>query len=553
MPTGSLVDSFPIVRLLRRGSSKFGGELVAIVVVSGLTNALLLAIINAAAQNASNEAANTRLFWLFAIVITAFVVTQRHILFTSTVEVERLLHQVRVRLSRLVGASDLLPLERIGRSEIYASVNRETVAISQAAATIIIACQSAAMVLFSTVYLAWLSRTAFVLTALLTWVALRIHFRRSAEYNRQLQEATQREDDFFDALTHLLDGFKEVKMSRERSEDLSERLVDISGTVSDLKTRAGTSFAAHYVFATVAFYMLIAAIVFVLPRISLTYSSVIIKLTAAVLFIIGPLSGLVGSIPIFARANVAATNIETLEHELVEAGPAEGEAAAVPPVSGFGVLQLEDVTFRYRDKAGAPQFGIGPATLTIPAGELLFVVGGNGSGKSTFLKVLTGLYTPLAGRIAVDRTPVTPADAAWYRSHFSVIFSDYHLFDRLYGLRGVDPDRVQALLAQMQLAEKTRFENGRFSTIELSNGQKKRLALVVCMLEDRPIMVFDEVAADQDPSFRQYFYEELLPSFKRQGKTVIAVTHDDRYFGVADRVLKMDYGQFVPLTDVQGQ
>ncbi|HVB37028.1 MAG TPA: ATP-binding cassette domain-containing protein, partial [Vicinamibacterales bacterium] len=268
----------------------------------------------------------------------------------------------------------------------------------------------------------------------------------------------------------------------------------------------------------------------------------------AVLFIIGPLSGLVGSIPIFARANVAATNIETLEAELDAAAPGEVEGAGARPAGPFGTLALEEVSFRYQDRTGVSQFGIGPATLTIPAGELLFIVGGNGSGKSTFLKVLTGLYPPLSGRIVLDRTPVTAADAVWYRSHFSVIFSDYHLFDRLYGLRDVDPARVQELLRQMQLDAKTRFEDGRFSTIELSNGQKKRLALVVSMLEDRPIMVFDEVAADQDPGFRRYFYEELLPAFKRQGKTVIAVTHDDRYFGVADRVLKMDYGQFVPFT-----
>ena len=546
MLNAALLDSLPVVRLLRRDSTRFGGELAAIVTVSGLASALLLAIINAAAENASNAAANGRIFWMFAIVIAVFIVTQRHILFTSTVEVERLLHEVRVRLSGLVRQSELLPLEQIGRSEIYASVNRETVAISQAAATIIIACQSAVMVLFSTMYLAWLSLTAFLLTALLTWLALRIHFRRSAEYNRQLQEATEREDDFFDALTHLLDGFKEVKMSRARADDLSSRLTEISSTVGNLKTRAGTSFAGHYVFAQVAFYMLIASIVFLLPRVSLTYSSVVIKATAAVLFIIGPLSSLVGAIPIFARANVAAGNIESLERELVAAAPAEREDGGDRPVGPFEAITLEDVSFRYHDREGAGLFAVGPMTLTIPSGELLFVIGGNGSGKSTFLKVLTGLYPPLVGAIRLDRTTVTAADAVWYRNHFSVIFSDYHLFDRLYGLRDVDPSRVNELLRQMQLDTKTRFEKGCFSTLELSNGQKKRLALVVSMLEDRPIMVFDEVAADQDPVFRRYFYQEILPGFKRQGKTVIAVTHNDRYFGIADRVLRMDYGQFVP-------
>ena len=539
-------DGVPLLSLLRRGSAKFTVELMAIVAVSGLANALLLVIINAAAGNASNAIANTQLFWLFIVVIVLFVVSERYILSTSIVEVERLLHGIRVRLSARIREADLLGLEGLGRSEIYASVNRETQTISQAATTLVIALQSTLMVFFSVIYLAWLSWTAFALTAVLTWLGLQIHFRRSLEYNRLLQEATARENDFFDVLTHLLDGFKEVKMSRGRAADLFEHLTDVSGAVGDLKVRSGAAFTEHFVFAQVSFYSLIGGIVFLLPRISPTYSSVVIKATAAVLFIIGPLSGMVAAIPLFARANVAAQNIEALEETLEQAASPEPPAdEPIRPDGRFGTVELREVTFRYADE-GSGAFGIGPVDLAIPSGELLFIVGGNGSGKSTFLKVLTGLYHPMSGTIALDQTVLTPAEAPWYRSHFSVIFSDYHLFDRLYGLRDVDPARVDALLRLMQLDQKTRFEDGRFTTQDLSNGQKKRLAVVVSLLEERPILVFDEVAADQDPEFRRFFYEELLADLKRQGRTVIAVTHDDRYFGVADRVLKMDYGRFVP-------
>jgi putative ATP-binding cassette transporter len=189
---------------------------------------------------------------------------------------------------------------------------------------------------------------------------------------------------------------------------------------------------------------------------------------------------------------------------------------------------------------------VGPLDLEAHAGEILFIVGGNGSGKSTLLKTLTGLYHPHSGAITLDDTLIGQENATWYRSHFAAVFSEYHLFERLYGLYDMEPERVRELLVTMQISDKTSFEGARFTTLDLSQGQRKRLALLVAILENRPILVLDEWAADQDPSFRRYFYEELLPQLKREGRTVIAVTHDDKYFNVADRVVKMEYGEIVP-------
>jgi putative ATP-binding cassette transporter len=538
-------DSFPLLRLLRQESSRFTFELLAIIAASGLTNALLLAIINVAAENASNAAANSRYLWLFLIAISAFILSQRYILMTSVLEVERILHRIRVSVSEHARHADLSDLERIGRSEIYASVNRETVTISQAASTLIIACQSLMMIVFSMLYLGWLSRTAFLLTIALTYLGLLMHFRKSAEFNALLQDATQRENRFFEGLTHLLDGFKEVKLNARRGTALMNELRDMSMSLTDVKITAGSSFAEHFVFAQAAFYVLIGGIVFLLPQVAPTFPTVVMKATAAVLFIIGPLSGLVSALPVFSRANVAAHNIQQLEWTLQQSAAHDRAAVPVRQVRPFEEIVLRDVTFQYAADRDADPFTIGPMTMTVRAGETLFIVGGNGSGKSTFLKVLTGLYQPSSGGISVDRTQVGAGDEAWYRSHFSAVFSDYHLFDRLYGLEDIEPARVDALLRQMQLDEKTEFAGGRFTTVDLSAGQRKRLALIVSILEDRPVLVFDEWAADQDPAFRQFFYETILPSLRDQGRAIVAVTHDDRYFGAADRVLKMDYGQFV--------
>jgi putative ATP-binding cassette transporter len=541
----ALLTSIPLIRLLRRGSTRFDRSMLVMIVLSGLSSAGLLAIINAAA-NADDTERNGRLLAFFLATIGVYIYTQRAILFTAITEVERLLSDIRVRVADRIRQSELEALDHVGRSEIYGIVSRETQNISQAATTLITALQSLMMVFFSISYIAILSKTAFMITVGIIWIGLVLHFRRSTELRKLLQAAQRKENEFLGVLTHLLDGFKEARMSQARSADLYRHICNISSSVEDVKTRAGTQFSAHYVLTQAMLYGLLAGIVFLLPRLSPDHVDLVPKLTAAILFVIGPLSAIVGAVPLYSTANVAATNIFELEDTLThtQAADINGRPEATSPAA-FTRLDLKQVMFQYADTGQGSSFRLGPVNLHVDKGETVFLIGGNGSGKSTLLKTLTGLYHPQSGSIVLDDTRVVPETATWYRSHFSPIFSDYHLFDRLYGLGDVPVERVNELLKLMQLSDKTTFEGGRFTTLDLSSGQRKRLALIVALLEDRPILVLDEWAADQDPVFRQYFYETLLPELKAQGKTIIAATHDDRYFSAADRVVKLDYGEQV--------
>jgi putative ATP-binding cassette transporter len=203
------------------------------------------------------------------------------------------------------------------------------------------------------------------------------------------------------------------------------------------------------------------------------------------------------------------------------------------------------VGYHYTDAAGEVTFRSGPHELEIRRGELLFIVGGNGSGKSTLLKLLTGLYTPLQGELRLDGRTVDASLREAWRELFSIVFTDFHLFDRLYGLDGVDPAEVQRWLQTMGLERKTRFEGGRFTQTALSTGQRKRLAFIVAVLRNKPVCILDEVAADQDPEFRRRFYRDLLPELRVRGTTVIVVSHDDAYFDCADRLIRLQDGRIV--------
>lgn len=518
-------------------------HVVIIASVAGLSNALLLVFINSAAH----EGPNVRLFLFFTVAILLYIFTQKYILSISAVEVERVVERIRTRLADKIRKSDLLSLEHLGRSQVYASVNRETQTLSQATAPIIIACQGGIFLFFSLFYMFTLSRIAFVLTLIILGVAIFIHFGRHRELMAQLQRSMDRENYFFEILTHLLDGFKEVKLNEKRSTDLFDHLRKIAESVADSKTKTGAQFASYYIFTQTTFYLLIATMVFILPEWSEAYSERVTEITATILFIIGPVSGVVGAVPVFSNANLAIQNIEQLEETLDRVQrEAEGrEGGQRADLSNFRRITFDHVLFHYKDKEGHPLFTIGPIDLQIDRGEIIFIVGGNGCGKSTFLKLLTGLYYPVSGRISVDDAELEGLYHGSYRDLFSAIFADYHLFDRLYGLADVEKGRVQELLKLMGLENKTGLVDGRFENQELSTGQMKRLALIVSLLEDKPIYVFDEWAAEQDSSFREFFYNELLKDLKARGKTIIAASHDDRYFHVADRVLKMEYGQFV--------
>lgn len=531
---------------LRRESEENFGRLVTVAVLAGLVNAVLVMILIQAASAADNGAASFRSFFLFGLSFGAFIYCRHFTVKRTGVLAERIITKVRARIIEKIRRTNLLQFERVGRSPVYSTVVQHTLTLSQSAVLIANSFSSGIMVVFVAGIIAYVSMPAFFLTAGSILVGIVIYRSKRSRIEATLAQATEEENRSFDYLGHLLDGFKEIRMHSGRNEDLYRNYLSPSANETErLKIFASDQIAFIVVLSQSYFYIVLAAIIFILPSYAQQASGSIAQVAALIVFMIGPLSEAVGCLPWLSRSTVAIANIEKLEATLktVEATGNLEEIRLAREPQGFSELSCQELGFRYENGNG-DTFGIGPINFNIRAGEIVFIVGGNGSGKSTFLKVLTGLYPSHRGVIQWNGRTLTAHNVIEYRSLFSTVFSDFHLFDRLYGLKDPEPNRLDSMLTEMQLEEKTRVEDGRFSTTHLSTGQRKRLALIVAQLENRPVLVFDEVAADQDPHFRKYFYEVMLRRWQQQGKTLIVVTHDDHYFQVADRILKMEYGAF---------
>jgi len=404
------------------------------------------------------------------------------------------------------------------------------------------------MVAITAVYIASVSAQAFFLVLFMDIVGLTVFV---LSQNRLVQELTvvrNIREGFIAAVNHVILGFKEVKMSRARSDDLFENYVrKLSDEARELKIATEVRVCNIFLNTRVFFIGLIASVVFILPQFFTLDTVTITSVVAVVLFSFGPLMQVLLGIPFFAKAELAVTTIEELEARL-DAMDDMRLTAPDPRIEGkvsFSRIELEEVVFAYSELEGKRSFALGPLTLTIPRNELLMICGGNGSGKSTLLKLIAGLYYPQQGRMRLDDAVLTPGNYEHYRNLFSTIYSDFHLFDRLYGQPDVDEERLRQLLDTMSLSAHTAYVDGRFTNLKLSTGQRKRLALATSILEDKPVLLFDEASSDLDPEFRRYFYETYLPELKAAGRTIVVVTHDDRFFHTADRLLRMEYGQLV--------
>ena len=493
-------------------------------------------------ETGSDGAATPDLFGLLLFALVAFgviggnAVGQR----LSAAIVEDLLDRIRRDYADLVRRSDYGRFESFGPNRVYDTLTRNSQMLTEAAIMAIHGVSAFGALVLAGFYTLLVSPIVFAVIA--TLIVLTAFFYRltQRQVHEALTAASDRQGIFYALFRHMIDGFKEVKLSHPRGDSLEhDHIGPESGLLRQAQVDAAIQINRGISVSYLFFYTTLAMIAFVLPPF-VGDQAVIVQSVYVAVFMLSVVEVILKAVPVITRANFAIDELESVENFLrdalrPEAAPENGEE--------FERIDIEDLRYSYFDPDGARSFTMGPTSLHITRGEMLFLVGGNGSGKSTLVKALTRLYEPESGSILRDRVPVDETNVADYRALFSGVFSDFHLFDRLYGLQHVPEAEVNALLEDLGIAHKTQYRDGMFTNTNLSTGQRKRLALAVALLENRPILVLDELAADQDPEFRQRFYSELLPKWKSEGRTLVIVSHEDQYFHVADRTLVLVDGQ----------
>lgn len=431
-------------------------------------------------------------------------------------------------------------VERVGAARVNAALTQDVAVLEGALGSVPAAVTSAAVLLGGAVYLVYLSPFLFVAMSLLVLPCLLI-FRAASNYAQVSYKARRAAyDRLYGHFRALTDGTKELKLHAARRKAFLEGPVQETTEtllVQDVAMRE--RHASAHVMNQLLLLVVLAVVLFWVPEGSTLRTEVGSGYLLVGLYLMSPLAALTRTWPLFRAAEAAMHSLDTLG---VRLRGLQEEADADPTVRPNATrIALQAASYRYEDERA---FTLGPLSLELAPGEIVFVVGGNGSGKTTLGRLLTGLYAPTSGEVLWDGKPVDDTNRDLYRQLWSVVFSDLYLFDRLYGL---DPHELQqrgaALLKQLGLEGVVSLDGGALSSLNVSQGQRKRLGLFVALLEDRPLYAFDEWAADQDPEWKRIFYRELLPSLRARGKGVIVITHDDRYFDAADRLLRLQDGE----------
>ncbi|MGP9590657.1 cyclic peptide export ABC transporter [Halomonas sp. AOP42-B2-16] len=513
-------------------------------ILSGLFSVLLIAQINAALT--SDSASRASAAWAFAGIAVALMVCRM----VSTALFERLgqraLAELRSFVAQCVAETPFAQFERVGSARIQSALTEHSNNVAVLFVSLPVILTNTVIVVGCLGYLAMLSWQVFLFALGVIGLGAVGYHLVHLRAIRYLQSASSEQDRLFGHFRALTDGAKELRLHQRKSRVFMDQILgeSVEG-VRRLRTYGMSLFVISTSWGQFLMYAFIGLVLFVLAGDGLNQTQVMTGFALVFVFMVTPLEGLLINIPRINMARVAASRIDDITREMPQ-GQERQATTQTTQVPALQRLELRDVTHQYYHEQSDDFFELGPINLSFTPGEVVFLVGGNGSGKTTLAKVVVGLYPPEGGEVLLNGERVEADGWDAYRQLFSVVFSDFHLFERLLEAPrdGLD-EEGNRLLAKLHLQHKVRVENGAFTTQALSQGQRKRLALVVAYLEDRPFLVFDEWAADQDPLFKEVFYCEILPELKRMGKAVLVITHDDRYFHLADRLVRLESGKLL--------
>ena len=521
-------------------------RMAAVAIAMGFVNSgaavALLAIIDAQLRASAPVAGATMLTYL-ALLLTMFASEVISSAGNSYVG-QDVIAALRRDLTRKIIQAPIDQLEQTQKHQLIAALTEDVDRISgftRGMSYLIVAiCEVAGCALYM-IYLSGLMFAAATLVGIATYLGIR-HASRLA-YDRFAEERNA-VDSVQKDYQALIEGAKELRVNRRRRVRffVDQLGVDID-RIAETTKRACLGFVLGVGMDSASFFIIAGVLIGLSSYLD---KAELPKFILILMYLKGPMGQIVLTLPEINLALISFRNVAELSNRL---RPSECDLLASPDderaMGPFEMIELRGVSYRFPPQDGAEPFVLGPIDFRIGAGETIFVVGENGSGKTTFIKTLLGIYAPTSGEVLLNGAHVKDAQRDDYRQYFSAIFFDFYLFDRLIRSDAAATEQVRALLERLDIAHKVTFRDGGFSTLALSAGQRKRLALIESYLEDRPLVVLDEWAAEQDPTFRRIFYREILTEMKKTGKTLIVVSHDDRYFDAADRIVQIKGGKLV--------
>lgn len=535
-----------LILLLKSQGNNSLRRLMGNAAASALSTTVILAVVTFAAQkidNTKREFVDIPVAALFVLSLLIYLRYESRMVAQLAADIEELIDRLRMQLIGRLRHADLWKLEHFGQSRLFESITQNCKTISSNSQYLALSMRSAILVIAILFYIASISIICFLLLTVMLALTSTVYYRFNKSLEERQNQLADNEAKLFECVSDLFDGFKEQRLCSARSLAISEAFCKESSDTVESRSQVHLQSWQLFVFGETTFNLMLGLVLFIVPIYIPSVSAELVKISAAILFMITPAFGLMQSLAIMRSAESAAGRMMSLEDELASLEE-QGSRMAPEHVSpDFAEIRMEGIEFAFPVPAGEKPFSVGPLNVTIRRGEVIFITGGNGAGKSTFIKLLTGLYQPERGQLMIDNHHVSVSRLKSYRSLIAPVFSDFHLFDRFYGLDEFNEITAREFLDWMEMTHVTDITADQFTRTDLSTGQRKRLALVASLLEGKPILVLDEWAADQDSHFRLKFYREILPELRRRGLTIIAVTHDDRYFDVADRRLHLEEGR----------
>ncbi|MBL6448215.1 cyclic peptide export ABC transporter [Fulvivirga sp. 29W222] len=509
-------------------------------ILSGLSNVILIVMVTSAI---GSDIELRYIVFYYALILGVYLLGRRFVQVNLIRFARGLVYDLRIELIDKIFSTSYQKFESMDRGRVYTALNDDVNYIGESTnvfATLITSIITAAGAF---IYLASIAFWATLLTIFLILALSAIYFFVGKSTNVYYENARDERNVFMRLINGMIDGFKEISLHRNKKLAYKE---DVAISAEQYKKKISTAdirFVNAFLVGESLLVVLLGVVAFgmpeMFPHIELY---VLMSFVVILLYLIGPINAILGAMPAMMQLKVAWNRLKHFREEI----PANLDLSALPAPRPPEVksIKIRQVSFSYKKENKDEQFSVGPIDMEAYAGEILFLIGGNGSGKTTFAKLLTGLYTPDQGELMINDEVVDSAEVSEY---FSTVFSPAHLFEKLYSQNVTDrEEEVNKLLKLLQLDHKVVIKENTYNTIELSGGQRKRLALFQCYLEDSPIYLFDEWAADQDPEYRKFFYRTLLPEMRKMGKIIVAITHDDHYFDVADRIYKMNQGKLEP-------